>query len=62
MKKIHENDIISPHPYNGKHITDNLLKRILELYDLDYKTRNKIEVYLEKNSLQNEKRLDRYIN
>ena len=61
LKKIHENDIISPHPYNGKQITDNILKRILELYDLDSKVRNKIEVYLEKDSLQNEKGLDRYI-
>ena len=61
LKKIHENDIISPHPYNGKQITDNILKRILELYDLDSKARNKIEVYLQKDSLQNEKGLDRYI-
>ena len=61
LKKIHENDIISPHPYNGKQITDNILKRILELYDLDSKVRNKIEVYLQKDSLQNEKGLDRYI-
>ncbi len=61
LKKIHENDIISPHPYNGKQITDNIMKRILELYDLDSKARNKIEVYLEKDSLQNEKGLDRYI-
>ena len=37
------------------------MKRILELYDLDSKARNKIEVYLEKDSLQNEKGLDRYI-
>ena len=61
LKKIHENDIISPHPYNGKQITNNILKRILELYDLDSKTTNKIEIYLEKDSLQNEKGLDRYI-
>ena len=61
LKKIHENDIISPHPYNGKQITDNILKRIQELYDLDSKAKNKIEVYLQKDSLQNEKGLDRYI-
>ena len=47
--------------YNGKQITDNIMKRILELYDLDSKTTNKIEIYLEKDSLQNEKGLDRYI-
>ena len=61
LKNIHENDILSPHPYNGKQITDNILKRILELYNLDSKTRDKIEIYLEKNDLQNEKGLDRYI-
>jgi hypothetical protein len=61
LKKIFDNDIVSIHPYNGKQITDNILKRILELYDLDSKARNKIEVYLQKDSLQNEKGLDRYI-
>jgi hypothetical protein len=61
LKKIHENDIISILPYNGKQITDDILKRILELYDLDSKTRNRIEIYLREDSLQNEKELDRYI-
>ena len=61
LKKIHENDILSVHPYNGKQITDSILKRILELYELDSKARNKIQVYLQKDSLQNEKGLGRYI-
>ena len=61
LKKIHENDIISILPYNGKQITDDILKRILELYDLDSKTRNRIEIYLREDSLQNEKELDSYI-
>ena len=61
LKKIHENDIISILPYNGKQITDDILKRILELYDLDSKTRNRIEIYLREDSLQNEKELDRDI-
>ena len=61
LKRIYENDIISSLPYNGKEAVDNILKRIMELYDLDSKARNKIEIYLKKDSLQNEKGLDRYI-
>ena len=61
LKKIHENDIVSTHPYDGKQITDNILKRILDLFDLDSKTISRIKNYLEKNSLQNEKGLDKYI-
>ena len=34
LKKIHDNDIVSKLPYNGKEITDNILMRILELYSL----------------------------
>ena len=61
LKRIYENDIISSLPYNGKEAVDNILKRIMELYDLDSKARNKIEIYLKKDSLQNERGLDRYI-
>ena len=61
LKKIHENDIISTHPYGGKQITDNILKRILDLFILDSKTISRIKNYLEKDSLQNEKGLDKYI-
>ena len=62
LKKIHENDIVSTHPYNGKQITDNILKRILETYDIfKIPMLNKMYEYLKKDSLQNEKGLDRYI-
>ena len=61
LKKIHENDIISTHPYDGKRITDNILTRILDLFELDSKTASRIKNYLEKDSLQNEKGLNRYI-
>jgi len=62
LKKIHENDIISSLPYNGKQITDNILKRILETNDIfKIPMLNKMYEYLKKDSLQNEKGLDRYI-
>ena len=62
LKKIHENDIVSTHPYNGKEITDNILKRILATNDIfKIPMLNKMYEYLEKDSLQNEKGLDRYI-
>ena len=62
LKKIHENDIVSTHPYNGKEITDNILKRILETNDIfKIPMLNKMYEYLKKDGLQNEKGLDRYI-
>ena len=61
LKKIYENDIIITHPYNGKQITDNVLRKILDLFDLDSKPISRIKNYLEKDSLQNEKGLDKYI-
>ena len=61
LKKIHENDIVSKLPYNGKEITDNILKRIMELYQVNDSTKLKFENYISKDGLQNEKALDRYI-
>lgn len=61
LKKIHENDIISKLPYNGKEITDNILKRILELYQLKDSMKRKIQNYISKDGIQNEKALDKYI-
>jgi len=61
LKKIHENDIISKLPYNGKEITDNILKRILELYSVKDSMKSKIHNYFSKDGLQNEKALDKYI-
>lgn len=61
LKKIHENDIVSKLPYNGKEITDNILKRILELYPVKGPLKQKIQNYISKDGLQNEKVLDNYI-
>ena len=61
LKRIFDTDIISKKPYNGKEITDNLLKQIMTTYKLDKRTITKIEKYLLKDELQNEKALDKYI-
>ena len=61
LKKIHENDIVSKKPYNGKEITNNILKRILELYPVKGPLRQKIQNYISKDGLQNQKALDKYI-
>ena len=37
LKRIFDTDIISKKPYNGKEITDNLLKPIMTTYKLDKK-------------------------
>ena len=61
LKRIFETDIISSQPYNGKGITDNLLKFIMSTNELGKKTITKIEEYLAKDELQNQKALDKYI-
>ena len=48
LKKIFENDIISKLPYNGKEITDNIVKRILELYSVKDSMKSKIHNYFSK--------------
>lgn len=61
LKKIHENDIVCKLPYNVKEITDNILKKIMELYKVKDSMKLKIENYISKDGLQNEKALNRYI-
>ena len=61
LKKIHENDIISTKPYSGKDVTNKILKRILDLFSLSNSVERKIHIYISKDSLQNEKALDKYI-
>ena len=61
LKKIHDNDIISKLPYNGKEITNNILKRILELYPIRESMKRKVQNYISKDGFQNEKALDKYI-
>ena len=61
LKKITKNDVISKIPFNGKEITNNVLKQIMKMYELSAKKITKIESYIVKKELQNEKGLDRYI-
>jgi len=61
LKKIHDIDIISAKPYNGKLLTNAVLSRIQELYSLPAKTNRKIAAYLGKEGLQNEAGLEAYV-
>lgn len=61
LKKIFESDIISPKPYNGKYLTNQVLKYIMSNYSLDSDRVNAIKSYLKKRKLQNETQLDSYI-
>jgi hypothetical protein len=61
LKKITKNDVISKMPFNGKKVANNVLRQIMKMYELDTKKIAKIESYIAKNELQNEKGLDKYI-
>ncbi len=61
LKKIHESDVISKQPYNGKQVTNDILSMILSMNDLDYELVQRIKEYQSKDELQNERGLDRYI-
>jgi hypothetical protein len=61
LKKIYDTDVISKKPYNGKQVTNDLLSVILSLFNLETKLVSKIKEYQSKDSLQNEKGLDKYI-
>ena len=61
LKSIFDNDIISDLPFNGKKVVNSLLQRIMEKFDVGEKIKDKIGEYLEQQSLQNEKGLERYI-
>jgi hypothetical protein len=61
LKKIFDNDIISKLPYNGKEVTDNILKLLLKTYKLDSQRIMQINNYLNKSTLHNKKALDVYI-
>jgi hypothetical protein len=61
LKKIHENDIISSLPYNGKEVTNKILKRVLDLFNLSDSVQNRVQDYISRDGLQNEKALDKYI-
>ncbi|MDB4050984.1 zinc-ribbon domain-containing protein, partial [Flavobacteriaceae bacterium] len=61
LKKIYDADIISERPYDGKKITNDILSKIINIFNLDNKLVSKIKDYQSKEGLQNEKGLDIYI-
>ena len=61
LEKIHDTDVISKKPYNGKQVTNDILSMIKSMYNIDIKLLEQIEDYQSKSELQNEKGLDRYI-
>jgi hypothetical protein len=61
LKKIHDTDVISKQPYDGKQVTNDILSMILSMYDLDSELVQRIKDYQSKGELQNEKGLNRYI-
>jgi glutaredoxin len=54
-------DVVSKKPYNAKEITNNILRQILKIYSLDTTKVQKIEEYIIKEAIQNEKGLETYI-
>jgi len=61
LKKIYDTDVISKQPYNGKQVTNDILSKIINIFNLDNKLVSKIKDYQLKDKLQNEKALERYI-
>ena len=61
LKKIYDTDVISKRPYDGKQVTNDILSKIINISNLDYKLVSKIRDYQLKDKLQNEKALERYI-
>ncbi len=61
LKQIASSDIISKQPFNGKEVTNNVLKYIIQNFELSFSKLNIIQEYLNKKTLQNEKALEAYI-
>ena len=61
LKKIYDTDVISKRPYDGKKVTNDILSKIINIFNLDNKLVSKIKDYQLKDKLQNEKALERYI-
>ena len=61
LKKLFETDVISDQPFNGKDVTDKVLKQIMSMFDLSTSKIRNIDSYLAKKELQNEKGLEDYI-
>ena len=52
---------MSKQPFNAKQVANDILTKIMSRYTLDTKKIAKIESYIAKKELQNEKGLDKYI-
>jgi very-short-patch-repair endonuclease len=61
LKRIFDDDIMSKQPFNAKQVVNDILTQIMSRYTLDAKKIAKIESYIAKKELQNEKGLDKYI-
>ena len=61
LKRIFDDDIMSKQPFNAKQVANDILTQIMSRYSLDAKKIAKIESYIAKKELQNEKGLDKYI-
>ncbi len=66
LERLFEDDVMAEKKFDGKQITNDILKQIVKdngkySYTLDKRTLNKIDKYLKLEGLQNEKGLDKYI-
>jgi very-short-patch-repair endonuclease len=61
LKRIFDNDIMSKQPFNAKQVANDILTQIMTRYTIDAQKIAKIESYISKKELQNEKGLDKYI-
>jgi hypothetical protein len=61
LKQIFMSDILVNKKFDGKYITDMVLKYINNTYNIDIRTRSKIEKYLSLKDIHNQKALDKYI-
>lgn len=61
LKRITDIDVVSKRPFNGKKVTNDILRLILEVYEIDSKRVKKMKEYFRKRKLQNEEALDKYI-
>ena len=61
LKRIFEDDVMAEKKYDGKKITNDILKQIMKDYKLGQSTILKIYKYIEKPNLQNEKGLEKFI-
>lgn len=61
LRKISEADIVSSKPFNGKEVTNSVLLQIMRMFPIKGRLQARIERYIAKDGLQNEKALDAYI-